>query len=124
MNRIVLGLIAILIGSGFPCLASVQQKGDSLETQFREMPMQARRLTGPLFWLHGDANETKERLEMYLEKVVEGGNPSDPRVGCSRSEEHTDRCRDHYRGACVGQLACFQVDVEDGDGVTIAASGQ
>jgi len=25
-----------------------------LERQFRELPMEARRLTGPLFWLHGD----------------------------------------------------------------------
>ena len=35
--------------------------------------MEARRLTGPLFWLHGDDNETKERLEFYLDKVAEGG---------------------------------------------------
>ncbi|MCX7045446.1 MAG: glycosyl hydrolase [Candidatus Sumerlaeota bacterium] len=43
-----------------------------IEKQFRELPMEARRLTGPLFWLHGD--ESKERLEMYLEKVAESGN--------------------------------------------------
>lgn len=38
--------------------------------------MEARRLTGPLFWMHGDANETPERLGYYLEKVAEGGNGS------------------------------------------------
>ena len=45
-----------------------------VEQQFRELPKEARRLTGPLFWLHGD--ESKERLEQYLEKVAESGNGS------------------------------------------------
>ena len=46
--------------------------------------MEAKRLTGPLFWLHGD--ESKERLEMYLGKVAESGN------GCftAESRPHTD----------------------------------
>lgn len=59
---------------------------DALEAQFRELPMEARRLTGPLFWLHGDANETRERLEGYLDKVAEGGN------GCftAESRPHSD----------------------------------
>ena len=35
-----------------------------LERQFRELPMEARRLTGPLFWLHGD--EPPELLEDYV----------------------------------------------------------
>lgn len=57
---------------------------DALEKQFRELPMSARRLTGPLFWLHGD--ESKERLEMYVEKMAEGGN------GCftAESRPHKD----------------------------------
>ncbi|MBE0535126.1 MAG: hypothetical protein IH624_05600 [Phycisphaerae bacterium] len=46
----------------------------TLEEQFVGLPMEAKRLTGPLFWLHGD--ESKERLEMYVEKVAEGGNGS------------------------------------------------
>jgi hypothetical protein len=46
----------------------------NLEKNFRELPMEARRLTGPLFWMHGD--ETQQRLESYLEKVAEGGNGS------------------------------------------------
>jgi hypothetical protein len=47
-----------------------------MESRFRDLPMDARRLTGPLFWMHGDANETPERLGYYLEKVAEGGNGS------------------------------------------------
>ena len=46
----------------------------SLEQQFRTLPASARRLTGPLFWLHGD--ESPERLQMVLQKVAEGGNGS------------------------------------------------
>src|ERR1035437_5790574 len=44
----------------------------ALEQQFRELPPEARLHTGPLFWLHGD--DSKERLEMYVGKVAEGGN--------------------------------------------------
>lgn len=56
----------------------------ALERQFRELPPEARRLTGPLFWLHGD--EGQERLEMYVGKVAEGGN------GCftTESRPHND----------------------------------
>ena len=56
----------------------------SLERQFRELPIDARRLTGPLFWLHGD--ESRQRLEMYVGKVAEGGN------GCftAESRPHSD----------------------------------
>jgi len=56
----------------------------NMEMQFHTLPMEARRVTGPLFWLHGD--ESQERLEMYLDKVVEGGN------GCftAESRPHND----------------------------------
>ena len=56
----------------------------TLERQFRELPIEARRLIGPLFWLHGD--ESHERLEMYVGKVAEGGN------GCftAESRPHSD----------------------------------
>ena len=55
-----------------------------LDKQFRDLPSEARRLTGPLFWLHGD--ESRERLEMYVGKVAEGGN------GCftAESRPHND----------------------------------
>jgi len=43
-----------------------------LEKKFKELPLETRQLTGPLFWLHGD--DSKERLEMYVDKVAEGGN--------------------------------------------------
>ena len=46
----------------------------NLEKQFHELPIEARYQTGPLFWLHGD--ETKERLQFYVDKVAEGGNGS------------------------------------------------
>ncbi len=64
--------------------AASQPAADELERAFTEVPIEARRLTGPLFWLHGD--ESRERLEMYLEKVAEGGN------GCftAESRPHSD----------------------------------
>jgi hypothetical protein len=46
----------------------------TIEKNFRELPMEARSLTGPLFWMHGD--ESKERLESYLDTITEGGNGS------------------------------------------------
>ncbi|MBI4879455.1 MAG: hypothetical protein HY812_07310 [Planctomycetes bacterium] len=57
---------------------------DALERQFLELPPDVRRLTGPLFWLHGD--ESRERLEEYVAKVAEGGN------GCftAESRPHQD----------------------------------
>ncbi len=56
----------------------------ALERQFRQLPIEARRLTGPLFWLHGD--ESRARLEAYVAKVAEGGN------GCftAESRPHKD----------------------------------
>ncbi|MEI6278217.1 MAG: glycosyl hydrolase [Verrucomicrobiae bacterium] len=50
----------------------------TVEKQFRELPMDARRLTGPLFWMHG--TETKDDLERELDRVAEGGN------GCFTAE--------------------------------------
>jgi hypothetical protein len=64
--------VALLFAAGSLATAAP----DSLEFQFRELPKDARRLTGPLFWLHGDESETKERLEYYLEMVAAGGNGS------------------------------------------------
>ncbi len=55
-----------------------------IERQFRELPIEARRLTGPLFWLHGD--ESRQRLESYVAKVAEGGNGS----LTTESRPHTD----------------------------------
>ncbi len=45
-----------------------------METLFRELPMEAKRLTGPLFWLHG--TESREHLESYVRKMAESGNGS------------------------------------------------
>jgi hypothetical protein len=46
----------------------------AIEKDFRALPIEARRLTGPLLWLHG--GEGKERLEVYVDKITEGGNGS------------------------------------------------
>ncbi|RKY09016.1 MAG: hypothetical protein DRP65_08320, partial [Planctomycetota bacterium] len=77
----ILPVIAVVLS-----VASSLYAAGTLEEQFRNLPMEARRLTGPLFWLHGDENETKERLEGYLEKVAAGGN------GCftAESRPHSD----------------------------------
>jgi len=65
------------------CGTSAAQSAAQLEQQFRSLPVEARRLTGPLFWLHGD--ESRERLEGYLEKVAQGGN------GCFTAESRPHR---------------------------------
>jgi hypothetical protein len=91
-------LVGDALGKGMKKLLTTPQAGllspvrgaapepsvSALEKQFRELPMEARRWTGPLFWLHGD--DTKERLEMYVGKVAEGGN------GCftAESRPHND----------------------------------
>ncbi len=79
-------LIATLLLAASASVWAAPQELDwtVLEKQFCELPMEARRLTGPLFWLHGD--ESQERLEMTLEKVAESGN------GCftAESRPHND----------------------------------
>lgn len=54
------------------------------ETWFHQLPPEARRGTGPLFWLHGD--ETPARLTQVLDKVQEGGNGT----FIAESRGHTD----------------------------------
>ncbi len=63
-------MAALLAGANILGAADFAQ----VEKQFRELPPEARRLTGPLFWLHGD--ETPETLRRYVGKVAEGGNGS------------------------------------------------
>jgi hypothetical protein len=81
----------VLLMTGGLCLGAIagaalagQDDFAVLERQFRELPMEARRLLGPLFFLHGD--DTPERLKMYVAKVAEGGN------GCftAESRPHPD----------------------------------
>ena len=78
--------VIILLCLSGPSLGAEPSDWYALQKHFRELPMEARRLTGPLFWLHGDENETPERLEAYVEKVAEGGN------GCftAESRPHSD----------------------------------
>jgi hypothetical protein len=78
-------LAGLTVGLTFaPALPGAEPSWATLEQQFRELPRNARRLTGPLFWLHGD--DSRERLEMYVGKVAEGGNGS----FTTESRPHTD----------------------------------
>jgi hypothetical protein len=65
MKRIVLILCAGFFWSSIGGAAT-------LDEQFKTLPMEAKRYTGPLFWLHGD--ESPERLNTILTKVAESGN--------------------------------------------------
>lgn len=67
-DRAILSLVWIVLSSS--------SWGDavSLQDSFTNLPPSARRLTGPLFWLHGD--ESPERLDLILSKAAEGGNGS------------------------------------------------
>ena len=64
----------VLLAGLLPLAAADTDAWTRMETTFRDVPMEARRLTGPLFWLHGDDKETPERLRLFLDKVKEGGN--------------------------------------------------
>lgn len=59
IKRLFVGVPAIvagvLLGLGSPMLAAIAEPDfATVEMQFRELPREARQLTGPLFWLHGD----------------------------------------------------------------------
>lgn len=69
MKRFLAPLAALLA-----TLAVTPAPADPLESAFRQLPADARRLTGPLFWLHGD--ESPERLREILTQVAAGGNGS------------------------------------------------
>jgi hypothetical protein len=77
-------LTSSLCWTALMAAAAGQENRTTLEQPFRTLPIEARRLTGPLFWLHGD--ESKDRLEMYVGRVAEGGN------GCftAESRPHSD----------------------------------
>jgi hypothetical protein len=81
-----LGWVLVVFGMmAAPSLAaSGGEEMARLEVQFRTLPLEARRSLGPLFWLHGD--ESRQRLESYVDKVAEGGN------GCftTESRPHVD----------------------------------
>jgi len=65
-------LLPLLLLAASAAAGAAEPDFATLEKQFVEMPMEARRMTGPLFWLHG--TESRERLEMYIEKVAESHN--------------------------------------------------
>ena len=61
-----------LILTGGPWANGQDSGMATTERRFRDLPMEARRLTGPLFWMHGD--ETPEQLEFISKRSLEGGN--------------------------------------------------
>jgi len=63
---------SILMLSVIMPLHAKEPSWGELEKQFDTLPMEARWLTGPLFWMHGDEN--RAQLEGELQKVLEGGN--------------------------------------------------
>jgi len=65
-------IVAYLVLSFSSGAFAAEPSISAVEKEFRELPMEARRLTGPLFWMHGD--ETRAQLEGELQKVLEGGN--------------------------------------------------
>jgi hypothetical protein len=73
-SQIVLAALGLWLGMTVSAAPAAQGDFADLERQFQQLPIEARRLTGPLFWLHGD--DSPERLEMYVGKVAEGGNGS------------------------------------------------
>jgi len=79
----VVAVVTLILGCAVAQAKSPPQFAE-VERHFCELPMEARRLTGPLFWLHGD--ESPEKLQSYLAKVAEGGN------GCftAESRPHVD----------------------------------
>jgi hypothetical protein len=79
MKHPLLTLVPALLLTPLHAAAPPPQQTDGLAQLARDfgtLPLDARRLMGPLFWLHGD--ETKERLELEADKVAEGGNA--PRI--------------------------------------------
>jgi len=70
MLRAITFVVCLVTGSS--AFGAAADDFAAVEKQFVEMPMEARRLTGPLFWLHG--TESRERLQRYIEKVAESHN--------------------------------------------------
>ncbi len=80
IKKMLIGLCVLSFTQGLLSAGSM----DELQKSFQTLSADDRRLTGPLFWLHGD--ESKQLLEDYVEKVAEGGN------GCftAESRPHND----------------------------------
>jgi hypothetical protein len=72
IGAVAIGLLAAITSPATSRGQDSPKRGDTLERTFRDLPIEARRLTGPLFWLHGD--ESPELLRATLQKVAEGGN--------------------------------------------------
>jgi hypothetical protein len=89
LRPLLFGLFLSAVAPLAPCLtahagARPEPSLSRLEQDFRTLPMGARELCGPLFWLHGD--DSPERLRHFVGKVAEGGNGS----FTTESRPHTD----------------------------------
>ncbi len=70
MMSSLISLATCLVGLAVSFVAAgAEPDWATLERQFREMPMEARRFVQPLFWLHGD--DTKEQLELEIQKLAD-----------------------------------------------------
>ena len=79
--------ISLVVLIAIACAASAQAQEPSMQTlerEFRDLPMETRQFVQPLFWLHG--NESKERLTTYIEKMAEVHNGG----FCAESRPHDD----------------------------------
>ena len=61
-----------------------------MEKDFRDLPMAAREMTGPLFWMHG--TESEARLREYVGRVAESGQG----ILTIESRPHIDWMRDGW----------------------------
>ena len=84
MKKLLATIIAAALTAVIPAAHASEPSMRVLEKQFRGMPMEARRFVQPLFWLHG--NESKDRLNLYIDKMVEGHNGG----FCAESRPHDD----------------------------------
>ncbi len=80
-NFSVYKILLLIVLMNFFCYGGDMEK---LRNQFTQMPMEARRLNTPYFWLHG--TESKERLEQFIDIITEGHNGG----FCAESRPHND----------------------------------
>ncbi|MBQ9430761.1 MAG: hypothetical protein IJU44_04330 [Kiritimatiellae bacterium] len=77
-----------MIGITMALLCGVS--GADMMTDFRDLPMSTRQMTGPLFWMHG--TESEARLREYVGYVAESGQG----ILTTESRPHIDWMRDGW----------------------------
>ena len=109
--RIAFSLILLAMASPLkaedPAYAKIPATFEEVERRFTTLPMEARRLIGPLLWLHGD--ESRKQLETEIAKIAEGGN------GCftAESRPHSEWLDDKwYRDLAICLKAAKKHDLK------------